>query len=327
MTNIPNTKRQLLRLCALGALATLAGAAMAQATFPSKPVTIVTAYPPGGGADLTARIVAQELSEYWKQPVIVDSRPGAGTTISAAYVARAPADGYTLLMSTVALTTASTLYKNLPYNYLTSFAPISLVARSPFFLTVRPGLKVESVADLVALARSKPDALNYASAGSGSIPHLAGAWLGTLTGTRATHVPFQGTAPAVTALLGDQVDFLFADVSTVSTIKAGKLRALGVTAERRMEALPQVPLMSETIPGFELHVWAALEAPAGTPKEVIEKIHTAIQAATRSPALIKRFGDLAQEARSSTPQELAALKASQTAHYEKLLNTAGVKLD
>jgi tripartite-type tricarboxylate transporter receptor subunit TctC len=302
--------------------------ASAQTPFPSKPVTIIVGYPPGGGADISARILAQELSTIWKQPVIVESKPGAGTTLSAAYVARAQPDGYTLLMSTIALATSQTLFrKNLTYDYAKDLAPVSLVARSPFVLAVRPDSRFTSLTDLIAAMKERPGALNFGSAGPASIPHLAAAAINAQTGTQATHVPFQGMAPAVTALLGGSIDFAFVDISALPMLRGGKLKALATTGRTRIDSLPGVPTVAESLPNFDLYVWAGLEAPAGTPPRLIAQISTAVNQAVRSPAFVKKYAEMEQEAISSTPEELGALKASDIRRFEKLIEQSGVKLD
>ncbi|MBK6007148.1 tripartite tricarboxylate transporter substrate binding protein [Ramlibacter ginsenosidimutans] len=328
MFEFKNKLGALLAATLLVVAAGVSSSANAQAAFPNRPVTLINGYPPGGGSDMTARSLAHELSEIWKQPVIVDNKPGAGTTVSAALVARAQPDGYTLLISTTALAAAQTLFKSsVSYDYLSAFAPISQIARSPFYLVVRPDSKYKTLADLVSDMKARPNALNYGSPGPGSIPHLTAAALNMQTGSAATHVPFQGTAPSLTALLGGQVDFVFADVSSLTWIRAGKLRPLAMTGKTRSEALPDVPTLSETLPGSEFYVWAALEAPAGTPKAIVDQIAAAVQQAVRSAALKKRFRDFEQEAVSSSPEELKSMKIQEVGRYERLIKSSGVKLD
>jgi tripartite-type tricarboxylate transporter receptor subunit TctC len=309
---------------AMAACMLMATAGLAQ-SFPTKRVTIIQPYPPGGGGDAAARALAHELSEQWKQPVIVESKPGAGTTISAAYVAGMPPDGYVLLMTTTQLASAGALFKNLTYDYVKDFAPISLFGESPFILTVRPGLKVSSVQELLAEAKGKT--LNYASSGLASIPHLAGAWLNKVNGLTAVHVPFQGTAPAFAALLGEQVDYLFGDVSVVPHVQSGRVKALAVTGPRRMSVLPQLPAMSELVPDFALTIWIALEAPAGTPRPVIETINAAVRKATSSPALMQRYAAAGREPRWTTPEQLRQFKLSEVRKYSALIADTGAKLE
>lgn len=296
-------------------------------TYPTKPVTIVNPYPAGGGADVMVRILAQELTTQWKHPVVIEARPGAGTTISATYVARAQADGYTLLMSTTQHATAPSLYKNLTYDFLKSFAPVTTFAESTFVLVTRSDLKVDNVSQLMALVKQKGSAMNYGSSGPGGIPHLAGAWLNMVLGANATHVPFQGTAPAFAAILGGQVDYLFADVSVVPQVRSGKVKGLAVTTPKRVSALPDVPTMVESIPGFVVSVWVGLEAPAGTPRPIIDRINASVQTALKSEAAIKRFADVASEPKWMTPEDFAAFKQAEVQKYAKLIKESGAKLE
>ena len=306
----------------------LAAAASASAqTYPSKPVTMINPYPAGGGLDVMARIVGQELSTMWKQPVLIEAKPGAGTTISATYVARAPADGYTLLLSTTQHTVAPALYKNLSYDYLTSFAPISTIAESTFVLVTRPNLGADNVGQLVAMIKQKGPAMNCASSGPASIPHLGCAWLNIITGANAAHVPFQGMAPAIPAILGGQVDYLFADVSAVPQVRAGKMKGIAVTTPKRVAALPTLPAMSETIPGFVLSVWVGIEAPAGTPRAVIDRVNAALKDVSKLDAVAKRLADVASEPSWMTPEDFAAYRKSEVEKYAKLVKESGAKLE
>lgn len=291
--------------------------------YPSRRVTIVQPYPPGGGGDSAARLLAQELSDIWRQPVIVEPRPGAGTTISAAYVTGTPADGYTLLMSTTQLASAGSLFKELKYDFARDFVPISVFGESPFILVTRPGLKTGSLQELVAAAKAR--SLNYGSSGIAGIPHLAGAWWNKAHGLGGVHIPFQGTAPAFTALLGDQIDYLFGDVSVVPHVQAGKVKALAVTGAKRMAVLPDVPAMSESIPDFALTIWIALEAPAGTPRDVVEKINAAVRRATSAPRLMQAYATAGREPRWTSTSEFAAFKLAEIRKYSALISDIGVK--
>ncbi len=309
------------------ALALAAATASWAQTYPSKPVTMINPYPAGGGLDVMARIVAQELSTLWKQPVLIEAKPGAGTTISATYVARAPADGYTLLLSTTQHAVAPALYKNLTYDYLTSFAPITTIAESTFVLVTRANLGAENVAQLVAMVKQKGPAMNCASSGPASIPHLGCAWLNIITGANATHVPFQGMAPAIPAILGGQVDYLFADVSAVPQVRAGKLKGLAVTTPKRVSALPNLPTMSETIPTFVLSVWVGIEAPAGTPRAVIDRVNSSVRDVSKLDAVAKRMADVASEPSWMSPEDFAAYRRSEVEKYAKLVKESGAKLE
>lgn len=291
--------------------------------YPNRRVTLVQPYPPGGGGDAAARLLAQELSEIWKQPAIVEPRPGAGTTISAAYVAGQPPDGYTLLMSTTQLASAGALFKELKYDFARDFAPVSVFGESPFILVTRPGLKTGSLQELMAVAKAR--SLNYGSSGIAGIPHLAGAWWNKAHRLSGVHIPFQGTAPAFTALLGDQIDYLFGDVSVVPHVQSGKVKALAVTGARRMAVLPEVPAMSESILDFALTIWIALEAPAGTPRDVVEKINAAVRRATSAPRLMQAYATAGREPRWMPASDFAAFKLAEIRKYSSLIADIGVK--
>ena len=320
-------RRSLLCVAAALLLGPVASMAARGQSFPARPVALVNPYAAGGGADIVARSVARELSQEWGQPVIVENRPGAGTTIAAAYVARAKPDGYTLLLSTTQHAIAPAIFKSLPYDYLTSFSPIAILSDSPFFLVVRPERGINSTDDLVAELKKRGGAINFASSGPGSLPHLAGALLNQLTGAGATHIPYQGTAPALTALMGGQVDYLFADTSALPIIQGGKAKAVAVSSAARSPVLPSVPSVQERIPGFQLTVWTALEAPAGTPQPVVDRIHDSVYRALGSPALTRLFAETSRQVVKLTPAQFAEYKQAEVQKYEKLAREAGLKVE
>ncbi len=309
-------------LCAL-----LAHSAAVAQSYPTRTVTLINPYPPGGGADVVARALARELNEIWRQPVIVESKPGAGTTISAAFVARAAPDGYTLLLSTSQHAIAPALFRNLSYDIVANLTSISVVSESPMFLVVRPDRGINTLADLVVRLKQNSSAMNYSSSGPAGLPHMAGAFLNQMTGSSAAHIPFSGTAPALTALLGGQVDFLFADTSAVPQISAGKVRALAVTSPARLPAMPELPTMAETLPGFQFTVWTGLDAPTGTPRAVIDQVHEAVQKALATPAMKKLFAETARTASAITPDQFATFKAAEVQKYQKLAREAGIKAE
>jgi tripartite-type tricarboxylate transporter receptor subunit TctC len=305
----------------------LSGNVLAQG-FPSKFVTLVVPYAAGGGAELVGRVVAQKLSEEWKQQVIIENKPGAGTTVGAAYVAKAAPDGYTLYLASSSLTSAASLYKDLPYDTLKSLAPIGLVSSSFFVLGVRPSLKVNSVKELVALAKAKPGVLNYGSPGNGTGPHFSGELFRTSAEIDAVHVPFKGAAPMLTALLGDQVDYCFADFAVLPYLRSEKVKALAVTSAKRSPMLPNVPTMAEAgIAGYETTFWMALLAPAGTPPNIVAQINASLVKILKFPDVRKRLADVGHEARSSTPEELHALMASEIQKYAALIAASHIKVD
>ena len=300
--------------------------AMAQA-YPSRAVTLINPYPPGGGADVLARALARELSEIWRQPVIIESKPGGGTTIAAAFVARANPDGYTLLLSTSQHAIAPALFKNLSYDIVTHLTSIALASESPLFLVVRPDRGINSMGDLMAKLKQNSAAMNYSSSGLASLPHLAGAFLNQMTGASATHIPFTGLAPALTALLGGQVDYLFADTSAVPHIHAGKVRALAVSSPTRLPSFPDLPTLGESLPGFQFTVWTGLDAPTGTPRAVIDHVHDAVQKALASPAMKKLYLDTSRTPSALSPDQFAAFKAGEVQKYQKLSREAGIKAE
>ena len=309
-------------------LAPLALAAVAHAqTFPSRAVTLINPYPPGGGADVVARALARELFEIWRQPVLVESKPGAGTTIAAGFVARAPADGYTLLLSTSQHAIAPALFRNLPYDIVADLQSTAVVSESPLFLVVRLDRGIQTLADLIARLKESSAQMNYSSSGIAGLPHLAGEFLNQMTSTQATHVPFAGTSPALTALLGGHVDHLFADTSAVGQIRAGKVRALAVTSASRLPAFPDLPTLAETLPGFQFTVWTGLDAPTGTPRAVIDQVHGAVQKALATPAMTKLFADTSRTASSISPDQFAAFKVAEVRKYQDLVRRAGIKAE
>ena len=307
----------------------LALAAQAQAqTFPSKPVRIVIPFSPGGSADLQARSLGQKLSDGWGQPVLVEPKPGAGTTIGAAYAASQPADGYTLYFAGASLLISANVYKNLSYHPVKSFAPVSMVANSPYFLAVHPGLSAANVRQLIDLAKARPKTVTYASAGNGSGSHLAGELFRMLTGAEIVHVPYKGQAPAFVALAGGEVNMLFADVAAVPLITSGKMKALAVTSDKRSPALPNIPTIGEAgLPAYEMSNWGVILAPAGTPPALVAQINGAIVKALADPDVRQRFAGQGFEAMSSTPEVVGKLLESEFAKYEKIIRESGMKVE
>ena len=320
--------RQGLQWCVAGVLG-LGGIGWVSAQeFPSKIVRLVIPFPPGGSAEAQARIIAHGLQTEWKQTVVIESKPGAGTTLGAAFAAKSTPDGYTLYLASTSHTVSQSLYKDLPYHAVKSFAPISMIATSPFVLTVHPSVPARNVQELVAPARSKPGALTYASSGNGAGPHLSGEIFRSTMGIEVVHVPFKGTGPALTALLGDQVHYFFADVAVLPMLRAGKLRALAVTSATRFTLLADAPTMIEAgVPNYTTTNWSALLAPAGTPPDVVTRINAAIRAALRSPDVVQRYNAQGYEATASSPQELEAHMTAEVERYARAVASAGVKVD
>ena len=316
-------------LCIALALA-LPFEALAQA-YPARPVRMVVGFPPGGGTDILARLVAQKLSEAWGQQVVVENRPGASATIAANAVARAAPDGYTLSMGQLTPNAiAPALLPKLPYDALKDFAPIVLVGTSPNVLVVHPGLPVRSVAELVAHAKSAPKALTYATSGAGSLQHIAAELFKSMAGVELIHVPFKGSGQAVVDLMSGQVDMNFDSIpATIQHIRSGKLRALAVTAARRAGGgLEEVPTIAENgFPGYDLTTWWGLFAPAGTPGELLEKIQADTNTVLRNAEVRERFAGLAVEPGGGSRAEFADYVRREIAKYDKLVKQLGIKAE
>ena len=314
------------RLAALAALAALGCAAtLAQAAWPDKPLQLIVPYPPGGLTDALARAVAKPLGERLRQPVVVQNVPGGGGNIGAAKAARSPPDGYTIYIGNNATVGLNTLiYKSLPFDPMTELAPITQIADSQSILVVHPSVAAQTVAELIALGKARPDQFNYGSTGSGGISHLAGEMFKSATGVRMTHVPYKGTAPALTDLLGGQIQIMFNDTAAPH-VKSGKLRALAVTGARRWPLLPEVPTLGEAgVAGFEKYNWFGMLAPAGTPEPVLAALNRELVAIMRDPAMQKWLESQGAEAVAGTPEEFAALIRRDQAKWAKVVKDVGI---
>jgi tripartite-type tricarboxylate transporter receptor subunit TctC len=312
------------------ALAIVSIAALAQADFPNRPVTLVVPFPPGGGTDTGARIVAQRLSMRWGQPVVIENKGGASGQLGADFVAKAKPDGYTILMGNIGTQAINPiLYKKLPYDPDKAFAPISLVAELPLAMMVNPGVPARSAKEFVTLAKSQPGQLNYSSSGGGGAPHLAAEMFKEGTGTFIVHVPYRGGGPAVADLLAGNVQLSFMTVlEAIGHIKAGKLRALAVTSQQRVSALPEVPTLAESaVPGFNSISWIGLLAPAGTPPAVVDKIAADLRDVINAPEVKSRLIDLGGVPRSTTPAEFAKLIDEDRKRYTAIIKNRGITLD
>jgi tripartite-type tricarboxylate transporter receptor subunit TctC len=310
------------------ALLVSASGAFAQG-YPSKPVRIVVPFAPGGGTDILTRIMLPKLTESLKQQLVVDNRPGAGSQIGTDIVAKAAPDGYTLLMVDTAFMTNPSLYSKLPYNSEKDFAPVSLTATAPVIMIVHPSVPVRTVKELVALARAKPGALNFASGGPGSSTHLGVELLKYVAKIDLVHIPYKGTGPAVADVLGGQVTMMFAGISSVKQhAESGRLRAIAVTGEKRSPAMPKVPTFGEA--GMKQvdasSYWGAL-APARTPPDIATRISTTIAQVLKIPDVRDKLVELGFDPIGGTPTEFAALLASETDKWAKVIRAAGVKLD
>lgn len=309
-SRFPSRALRVLGFAATLALALAAGGASAQA-FPSKPVTIVVPFPPAGGADTLARILSTNLGNTWKQTVLVDNRPGASGHIGATYVARSPADGYTLMMSSTA---------SLDKNNVSQFAPIALVSASPYVVAVRPGLGVHNIRELVAKAKAEPGKLSFGSSGEGSASHLTVELFKQLAGVNMLHVPYKGTGQAVSDLLGGTIDLMFAPAQTVMPhIKAGKVIALAVTSAKRAKALPELPTIAESgVPGYAAVGWFGLLAPAATPKPIVAKLAADVGAALDNPEVVKSMLTAGAEPADGTPEEFGRFIQDELTKWSQL---------
>lgn len=315
-------------LVALAASAALAAGSFAQG-YPARTVRVIVPFPPGGSADAASRTMADKLSGLWRQPVILEHKPGAGTTIAAAYVAASPPDGYTLYFcGAISHAASANLYRNLSYDAVKSFAPLGTIALSPFILVVNPGVKVSSVRELVELARARPGALNYASSGNGASPHLAAEMFARAADIRMVHVPFKGMQPALVALVSGEVDLAFADVAVMPLVRSGRLRALAVTTARPSPLVPGVPTLGEAgVAGVEIPSVAGFIAPAGTPRETVAFINASMGEALASSDLRERLTGLGFEPYASTPEEFGAFLAAEVRRYARVIRDAGIKAD
>ncbi len=313
-------------LCAF-ALTIICSSAAAQ-TWPAKAVRIVVGYPPGGPTDLLARIVAQKLTESWGQQVLVDNRPGASGMIGAEVTVRAAPDGYTLLMVPVTYAVTPSLFAKMTYDAVKDLAPVAQVAAAPFILVVHPTLPVKTVNDLIALARSRPGQINYASASAGGMPHLAGELFNTMTSVKMVHIPYKGAAPATTDLLAGHVSLMFNNMlSAMPQVKSGRLRAIAVTSAKRSAAAPDLPTIAETVPGYEASGWYAAFAPAATPRELITRLNNDMNRVMKMPDVTQRLAGDGVEAVGTTAEQFGIYLRQEIAKWGKVVKASGAKPD
>ncbi|OGA67811.1 MAG: hypothetical protein A3G81_11265 [Betaproteobacteria bacterium RIFCSPLOWO2_12_FULL_65_14] len=309
-------------------LATASLTNLAQSQYPSKPVRIVVTFLPGGSADTLARIVAPKLSAAWGQPVIVENRAGAGGNVGGDVVAKAPADGYMVMFTPPPpLGINLFLYKDMPFDPRTAFAPISVLAVMPNILAVGPRVTARGVEELVAFAKANPGKLSYGSQGIGSTPHLTGSMLALAKGIDIVHVPYKGFPPVLADLLGGRLDFAFADASNIlPQLKEGRLRALAVASEKRFFALPNTPTMIEAgVPDFVSGTWMSFAAPAGTPAQIVRKWNEEIKRAVREPDVQARFAELGVETWASSPEEMQRHMANEIARWGEVIRKSGAR--
>jgi tripartite-type tricarboxylate transporter receptor subunit TctC len=320
-------KLALLATAGLSALVLSAGAAYAEtATYPSKMIRFVVPYPPGGASDVTARLIGQKLSVEWGQQVVVENRPGANGNIAADLVAKAPADGYTMLMGNVGPNAiSSSLYPKLPYDVVKSFTPVTLTTTVPIVLLVNPALPIRNVKELVTYAKANPNKINFASAGNGSSNHLTGEMFKSATGIEIVHVPYRGDGPAMTDLMGGQVAMMFTTiVAAMPYVNTGKLRAIAIASPKRSAAMPELPTIDESgVPGFNSSSWGGILFPAGTPKEAVTKMHDGVVKVLAMPDIKEKLKALGAEVVANSPEEFNSYIQSETAKWGKVVTSSG----
>jgi tripartite-type tricarboxylate transporter receptor subunit TctC len=321
-------RRQFLHLAA-GAAALPAVTRIARAqTYPMRPVRIVVGFPAGQTADIIARLMGQWLSERLGQPVLIDNRPGASSNIATDVVVRAPPDGYTLLSVNSSNLINATLYEKLPYNFLRDIDPVASFNRVPLVMEVNPSFPARTVPEFIAYAKANPGRINMASGGNGNSTHVTGELFKMMTGVNLLHVPYRGSPPALTDLIGGQVQVMF-DVmsSSVEYIRSGRLRALAVTTAMRSDALPDIPTIGEFVPGYEANALSGVGAPKGTPIEIIDKLNGEINAGLADPKMKARFAELGMMPLSRSPADFGKLVVDETEKWGKVVNFAGLKAD
>ena len=322
------TRRQFLHLTsAVAALAATAHGATAQ-DYPSRPVRILVGFAAGGNFDIVARIIGQWLSEQLNQPVIIENRPGASSNIATEAVIRAAADGYTLLLGGAVNAVNVTLYEKLPFNFLQDVSPVAGVVRFANVMTVNASSPIKTVAEFIAYAKASPGKMSQRSSGSGTTQHLAGELFKVMTGTVFLHVPYRGAAPAITDLLGEQVQVLFESLpASIPHIKSGKFRALAVTTATRSDALPDVPAMAEFVSGYEASGWTGVFAPRNTPAEIIQRLNQVINAGLGDAKLKARYADLGAVTMTGASADFAQLVFDETDKWGKLVRRGNIKVD
>ncbi len=327
------TKRQTLALMACALASATLPAANAQApaaSWPSKPIRWVVPFPPGGAMDAIARTLGEKAGKTLGQPFVIENKPGAGGNIGADFVAKQPGDGYTLMTTSIGMATNKPLYGKLSYDPIKDFAPVSLLAVVPNVLVTNATQPdVKTAKDVIAAARKAPGKLTYASAGNGTSIHLAGEVFTSLAQVDMLHVPYKGSGPAVSDLLGGQVNYMFDSITSARPhIESGKLRALGLTTAKRSKSLPNVPTLAEAgLPGYEVSPWFAVFMPAATPKDIVAKVNSALLEAMKDPDVVKRFETIGAEPVGSTPEEMAQHLARESERWTKLIQERGIKLD
>ena len=319
-------RRKFLRMAAAAAIApALPSAAWAQ-TYPARPVRLIVPFAPGGGSDIFARLIGQWLSERLGQPFVIDNRPGAGSNIGTEAVVNAHPDGYTLLLVNAANAINATLYDRLNFDFARDIVPVAGLIRVPNVVVVNPSVPVKTISELIAYTKANPDKINMGSAGTGSTPHVAGELFKMMTGARMAHVPYRGVAPALTDLLGGQIQVIFATMpSSIAYIRAGTLRVLAVTSTMRSQELPDVPVVSEFVPGYEASNWYGVAVPKITSVEIVMKLNQEINAALADPKMKARLSDLGGLVLPGSPSDFERLIADETEKWAQVVRFSGAK--
>jgi tripartite-type tricarboxylate transporter receptor subunit TctC len=313
----------------LGAFAALPVAAQAQSWAPERPLRLIVSFAAGGSTDVTARLVAQALGERLGQPVVIENRPGAGGNIGAEAAARAAPDGHTLFMAVSGILAANkALYRSLPFDPVRDFAPLSVVAYIPNLIVVNPELPVRSIAELIAYAKARPGQVNYGSAGAGTSLHLASALFAAKAGLDLVHIPYRGGAPAATDLIAGKIQMIASPmVEVIGAVQAGTLRPLAVTTARRSAAMPDVPTVAETLPGFEVTLWNGIVAPAATPPAAVARLSAELNAVLREPAVVRKLAEQGSEAAPSTPEAFADFIRTELPRWAEIVKISGASAD
>jgi tripartite-type tricarboxylate transporter receptor subunit TctC len=322
------SRRALIGMIAAGAAAPFASWAQPAATFPTKPVKIIVPYTPGGSNDVLARLLAQKLGETWTQPVVVENKPGAAGNLGAAEVAKAAPDGHALLLTNINITSMNpALSDRMPFDPAKDFAPVSLLGTTSLVLVVHPKVAAQNVRELVGLLQQRPGSMSYASSGNGSPQHMSAEMFKAMTGTRVVHIPYRGAAPAISDVVGGQVEMTVGVVNQLLPhIRSGRLRALAVTSQKRLSSLPEVPTMSEAgVPGYESEIWLGLAAPAGTPPAVVEQINQEVRRVMAQPEVVTRLAGQGIDVLVSTPEQMRQRASDDLKRWSAIIKTAGIK--
>jgi tripartite-type tricarboxylate transporter receptor subunit TctC len=324
------TRRDFLGATAAGlVVAGTGGAASAQSSYPAKPIRLIVPYPPGGSTDIAARVVGEQISQSLGQRFVVDNRPGAGGNIGMQLAATSDPDGYTVVVGTTAHAINMTLFKDLSYDTVKDFEPIALLTEVPLILVVNPAVKAQTVEELIALAKQEPGSLDVASSGNGQSTHLAAELFNAMAGVKMTHVPYKGSAPAITDVVAGHVQLMFDTVmSALPHVQVGKLRALAVTGAKRAPVVPDVPTIAEAaLPGYEAIAWNGLFAPVGTPRAIIDQLNAETVEAVQSDKVKEQFASMGATARPTTPDEFASYVRNEVTKWAKVVNESGARIE